>query len=66
MALRRVLIANRGEIAIRVARAAHALGLETHLVLDGCRGVDLSPGDVESAVREMRDTGITITSSDEV
>jgi acetyl/propionyl-CoA carboxylase alpha subunit/acetyl-CoA carboxylase carboxyltransferase component len=27
--LRRVLIANRGEIAIRIARAAHGLGIET-------------------------------------
>ena len=29
MTLSRVLIANRGEIAIRIARAAHALGLDT-------------------------------------
>ena len=26
---KRVLIANRGEIAIRIAKAAHALGMET-------------------------------------
>ncbi len=31
MALRRVLISNRGEIALRVARAARSLGLETVL-----------------------------------
>src|ERR1700760_1947390 len=31
MALRRILIANRGEIALRIVRAARALGLETVL-----------------------------------
>ena len=29
LVFKRVLIANRGEIAIRIARAAHALGIET-------------------------------------
>ena len=31
MALRRILVANRGEIALRIVRAAHALGIETVL-----------------------------------
>jgi acetyl-CoA carboxylase biotin carboxylase subunit len=31
MALKRILIANRGEIALRIVRAAHALGVETVL-----------------------------------
>src|ERR1700731_3047358 len=31
MALRRILIANRGEIALRIVRAARALGMETVL-----------------------------------
>jgi acetyl/propionyl-CoA carboxylase alpha subunit len=34
MSLKRVLIANRGEIAIRVARAATELGIETVAVHD--------------------------------
>ena len=29
---KRVLIANRGEIAIRIAKAAHALGMELSLI----------------------------------
>ena len=36
------------------------LGFETHLVLEGCRGVELAVGDVERAVREMKDAGVVI------
>jgi nicotinamidase/pyrazinamidase len=36
------------------------LGLRARLVLDGCRGVNLKPGDVERAVEEMRCAGVGI------
>jgi len=39
---------------------AAKLGLRTHVVLDGCRGVDLRPGDVDRAVAEMRAAGVDI------
>jgi len=39
------------------------IGFSTHLILDGCRGVDLSPGDVDLAVDELRRTGVDITDS---
>ncbi|MDP6446402.1 MAG: bifunctional nicotinamidase/pyrazinamidase [Pirellulaceae bacterium] len=42
------------------------LGYRTHLILDGCRGVDLQPGDIERAVEEMRNAGVAITSSSEL
>lgn len=45
--------------------AAH-LGFCTHLVLDGCRGVELSPGDCERAVDEMRRAGVLLTDSGHV
>ncbi len=39
------------------------LGFTTHLILDGCRGVNLSPGDTTRAVDEMRAAGVLITTS---
>lgn len=38
-------------------------GFDTYLVEDGCRGVELTPGDSEAAVTEMRDAGVTILQS---
>ncbi len=40
------------------------LGFETHLIEDGCRGVDLNPGDVERAIAEMRDAGVRVLDSE--
>ena len=41
---------------------AAAAGFKTHLIEDGCRGVDLKPGDVAAAIEEMRKAGVDITS----
>lgn len=45
---------------------AAAEGFETALIEDGCRGVELSPGDVRKAVEEMRERGVRILTSAEV
>lgn len=39
---------------------AVAEGFETRLLLEGCRGVELRPGDCEQAVEEMRAAGVEI------
>jgi nicotinamidase/pyrazinamidase len=38
-------------------------GFATHVIEDGCRGVELAPGDVQRAVDEMRAAGVKITNS---
>ena len=35
-------------------------GFRTHLILEGCRGIDLELGDVDRAVEEMRQAGVTV------
>ena len=45
-------------------RDAVSLGFDAHVVLDGCRGIDLVPGDVERAVEEMRSLGVEVLRSD--
>jgi nicotinamidase/pyrazinamidase len=45
---------------------ARRLGFTCHVIEDGCRGVELHPGDVQSACEEMRRAGVLITTSDEV
>ena len=43
---------------------ARQLGFTTHLILDGCRGVELHAGDVERALAEMRAAGVNVITSD--
>ena len=45
---------------------AIGLGLRVVVVEDGCRGVNLQPGDVDAALQEMRDAGVEITTSAEL
>jgi len=42
---------------------ARSLGLEVSLVVDGCRGVDLAPGDSAQAVLLMAAAGVRLVSS---
>lgn len=36
------------------------LGFETYVIEDGCRGVDLTPGDVDRAVEAMKNAGVKV------
>ena len=45
---------------------AAELGFETTLVVDACRGVNLSPGDVDRAIEELRAAGVQIATSEEI
>ncbi len=42
---------------------AVGLGFRTHLLLDGCRGVNLNPGDVDRAIEELQEAGVRVTES---
>jgi nicotinamidase/pyrazinamidase len=42
------------------------LGFQVTLVTDGCRGVDLTPGDSAAAIQTLRDRGANLMTSDEV
>ena len=52
MAIKRILIANRGEIALRIHRAAHELGIETVAVH--------STADADAMHVRLADTAICI------
>ena len=44
---------------------ARHLGLNTYVIVDGCRGIDLEHGDISRALEEMKHAGvILLTSSD--
>jgi len=47
-------------------RDAIDLGFTTHVIRDGCRGVELKRGDIDRAFDEMTLLGAKITSSDEL
>ena len=45
---------------------ARHLGLNTHVILDGCRGIDLEPGDIDRALDEMKHAGAVLLKSSEL
>ena len=45
---------------------ARRLGFETIVVEDGCRGVELQPGDVARAMEEMREAGVKVVQSSDL
>ena len=45
---------------------ARQLGFDVFVIEDGCRAVELQPGDAERALDEMRQAGCTIVQSDAV
>jgi len=36
-------------------------GFETTLILDGCRGVELQPGDIAKAIEELKQAGVAVS-----
>ena len=42
------------------------LGLNTHVILDGCRGIGLEPGDLDRALDEMKHAGAVLLQSSEL
>jgi len=42
------------------------LGLNTHVILDGCRGIELEPGDIDRELDEMKRAGAVLLKSSEL
>jgi nicotinamidase/pyrazinamidase len=42
---------------------ARQLGLNTHVILDGCRGIELKPGDINRALEEIKRAGAVLLKS---
>ena len=42
---------------------ARHLSLDTHVILDGCRGIELEPGDTDRALEEKKRAGAIILKS---
>jgi nicotinamidase/pyrazinamidase len=45
---------------------ARQLGLNTYVVVDGCRGIKLVPGDINRALEEMKRAGATLLESSDL
>lgn len=45
---------------------AASLGFATEVVVDGCRGVGLAPGDIPAALEALRDAGVTLVTSQDL
>ena len=45
---------------------ARQLGLNTHVIVDGCRGIELEPGDISRALDEMKRVGAVLLQSSDL
>lgn len=48
------------------SRDAVAAGFEVVVLEDACRGVDVPPGNLQAALKEMRQKGVSIMSTDQI
>jgi nicotinamidase/pyrazinamidase len=48
------------------AHDARQLGFNTHIILDGCRGIELEPGDIDRGLDEMKRVGAVLLNSNEL
>ena len=42
------------------------LGLNAHVIVEGCRGIELDPGDIDRALEEMKHAGAVLLKSSDV
>ena len=45
---------------------ARQLGLNTYVIVDGCRGIELEPGDIGRALQEMKRVGVILLKSSDL
>ena len=45
---------------------ARHLGLNTNVIVDGCRGIELEPGDIGRALEEMKRAGAVLLKSSDL
>jgi nicotinamidase/pyrazinamidase len=45
---------------------AKRLGFNTYMIEDGCRGVELTPGDTKLAIERIRDAGVRVVRSHQI
>jgi nicotinamidase/pyrazinamidase len=45
---------------------ARHFGLTTYVILDGCRGIELEPGDIDRALDEMKRAGAVLLKSSDL
>ena len=45
---------------------ARHLGLNTYVIVDGCRGIDLAPGDIARALAEIKSAGAVLLKSSDL
>ena len=45
---------------------ARQLGLNTHIIVDGCRGIELEPGDINRALEKMKRAEAVLLESPEL
>jgi nicotinamidase/pyrazinamidase len=45
---------------------AHQLGLNAHVILDGCRGIELEHGNTSRALEEMKRAGSILLNSGQI
>ena len=45
---------------------ARHLGLKTYVIVDGCRGIELRPGDIARALEEMKRAGTILLKNSDI